>query len=111
MFQGIPVFVEEGRYSEIETFNIPPNPKSIKIIKDDMASPELYLASSTNYEGIILRCYTTLLDATRPYSTLLDATRRYLTHRYSKLLDATQCLLTLLDATRRYSTLLDAALL
>ena len=51
IFQGIPLFLEEGRYSEIETFKIPSEPKSIRLVKDDMGSPELFLASSTNYEG------------------------------------------------------------
>ena len=46
------MFIEEGRYKDIETFNIPTSPKSIRLVKDDMGSPELYLASSTNYEGI-----------------------------------------------------------
>ena len=45
------MFLEEGRYSEIETFKIPEQPKSVRLVKDDMASPELFLASSTNYEG------------------------------------------------------------
>lgn len=46
------MFIEEGRYKDIETFNIPTSPKSIRLVKDDMGSPELYLASSTNYEGM-----------------------------------------------------------
>ena len=50
--QGLPVFIEEGRYKEIETFNIPACPQSIRLVKEDMGSPELYLASSTNYEGM-----------------------------------------------------------
>ena len=51
-FQGLPVFIEEGRYKDIETFNIPTSPQSIRLVKDDMGSPELYLASSTNYQGM-----------------------------------------------------------
>ena len=53
--QGLPVFIEEGRYKEIETFNIPTCPQSIRLVKEDMGSPELYLASSTNYEGMQLK--------------------------------------------------------
>ena len=53
-FQGLPSFIEEGRYKEIETFNILENPKSVRLVKDDMGSPELYLASSTNYEGTLI---------------------------------------------------------
>ena len=49
--QGVPVFLEEGDYKEIETFNIIEYPKSIKVVKEDMGTPELFLASSTNYEG------------------------------------------------------------
>ena len=51
IFKGVPVFLEEGDYSEIETFNILEYPKSIKVVKEDMGTPELFLASSTNYEG------------------------------------------------------------
>ena len=51
----MPVFIEEGRYKEIETFNIPTCPQSIRLVKEDMGSPELYLASSTNYEGMQLK--------------------------------------------------------
>ena len=50
-FQGVPVFLEEGDYQEIQTFNILEYPKSIKLVKEDMGTPELFLASSTNYEG------------------------------------------------------------
>ena len=49
--KGLPIFVEEGRYPKLETFGIPESPKSIRLVKDDMGSPELYLASSTNYEA------------------------------------------------------------
>lgn len=52
-FQGLPTFLEEGRYEEIDSFNVPASPLSIKLIKDDMGSPELYLASSTNYKGTV----------------------------------------------------------
>ena len=51
------MFIEEGRYKDIETFNIPTSPKSIRLVKDDMGSPELYLASSTNYEGMKSGCH------------------------------------------------------
>ena len=50
-FQGVPVFLEEGDYKETETFNIIEYPKSIKVVKEDMGTPELFLASSSNYEG------------------------------------------------------------
>ena len=46
------MFIEEGRYKDIETFSIPESPKSIRLVKDDMGSPELALHSSTNYEGM-----------------------------------------------------------
>ena len=45
------MFLEEGDYQEIQTFNILEYPKSIKLVKEDMGTPELFLASSTNYEG------------------------------------------------------------
>ena len=51
------MFIEEGRYKDIETFNIPTSPKSIRLVKDDMGSPELYLASSTNFEGMYSRVH------------------------------------------------------
>jgi hypothetical protein len=54
------VFIEEGRYKDIETFNIPTSPKSIRLVKDDMGSPELYLASSTNFEGMYSRVHISL---------------------------------------------------
>lgn len=47
--KGVPVFLEEGRYSETESFEIPTCPTSLKFVQDDMNSPELYLASSTNF--------------------------------------------------------------
>ena len=50
-FQGTPVFVEEGQYKEVESLGLPEISKSIRLVKDDMDSPELYLASSTNYKG------------------------------------------------------------
>ena len=43
--------MEEGRYGEIETFSVPSQPKTLRLIKEDMASPELFLGSSTNYTG------------------------------------------------------------
>lgn len=57
LLKGLPVFIEEGRYKDIETFNIPTSPKSIRLVKDDMGSPELYLASSTNFEGHNIETY------------------------------------------------------
>jgi hypothetical protein len=52
LFQGVPFFFEEGRYSDTGSFEFPSVMGSVKYIDIDFGAPELLLASSTNFDGI-----------------------------------------------------------
>ena len=48
-YQGVPLLLEEGRYSDVTTLAMPTNVASIKYIDVDFGTPELHLNSSTNF--------------------------------------------------------------
>ena len=50
-FQGVPLFLEDGRYSDLSNLSMPENVGSVKYIELDFGTPELHLNSSTNFKG------------------------------------------------------------
>ncbi len=54
-FQGIPTFLEEGRYKDVSRFAVLGVCGSVKFVPDDLGSPELRLFSASCFSGTRVR--------------------------------------------------------
>lgn len=50
-FQGMPTFVEEGRYKDVSKFPVLSVVGSVKCLQEDLSSPELRLFSASSFTG------------------------------------------------------------
>ena len=49
--QGMPTFVEEGRYKDVSKFPVLSVVGSVKCLQEDLSSPELRLFSASSFTG------------------------------------------------------------